>query len=541
MLKILHIQNLVLIEDAKIFFKEGFNVLSGETGAGKSAIIEALSLVLGAKTDVNLIRRGMEKGAVEAVFDVDSIPVIKEILQRAGIEHEQGEELIIRRDISSQGKSRAFLNNQMAQISLLKTLSEHLIEMVGQHANQKLLEIEHHRFILDLFGNMEKKVSYFTKSWSEEISLKDKLEQLLSEENERKRQAALFRSELEELEEAHLKEGEDEELFNEYTLLSNAEELIQKDRGISETLQNERQGALILLKRQRASFEQISSLDKTLQEASQSYEGALLELQEVAYTLEQYANRMEYNPERIKFLDERLLLLNKLKKKYGPTLLEVLRYHEKLTSKLSDLENTEGLIESLQEKIQKLEKKNRELSDELTSLRKAAASSLEKAVKKELKDLNMAKANFLVEISPQKTQSKGSDRIEFFLAPNVGERPVSVRESASGGELSRLLLALQTLLSGRAHIPTIVFDEIDANIGGETATVIGKKLQEIGKRHQVLCITHFPQVAKQAEHHLQISKHEREGRTFSEVTPLDEKTREKELLRMLGSSLLPKS
>ena len=541
MLKILHIQNLVLIEDAKIFFKEGFNVLSGETGAGKSAIIEALSLVLGAKTDVNLIRRGMEKGAVEAVFDVDSIPVIKEILQRAGIEHEQGEELIIRREISSQGKSRAFLNNQMAQISLLKTLSEHLIEMVGQHANQKLLEIEHHRSILDLFGNMEKKVSYFTKSWSEEISLKDKLEQLLSEENERKRQAALFRSELEELEAAQLREGEDEELFSEYTLLSNAEELIQKARGISETLQNERQGALILLKRQRASFEQISSLDKTLQEASQSYEGALLELQEVAYTLEQYANRMEYNPERIKFLDERLLLLNKLKKKYGPTLLEVLRYHEKLSSKLSDLENTEGLIESLQEKIQQLEKKNRELSDELTLLRKAAGSSLEKAVKKELKDLNMAKADFLVEISPQKTQSKGSDRIEFFLAPNVGERPVSVRESASGGELSRLLLALQTLLSGRAHIPTIVFDEIDANIGGETATVIGKKLQEIGKRHQVLCITHFPQVAKQAEHHLQISKHEREGRTFSEVTPLDEKTREKELLRMLGSSLLPKS
>lgn len=537
MLKHLRLTNIVLIEMAEISFSSGFNVLSGESGSGKSAILNALNLIAGERSDISIIRRGAEKGIVEAIFDVDTLPFIPKFLEEAGIDHEIGNELLIRREISASGKSRAFINNQTVQVGLLKKLSGLLFEVVGQHANQKLLSLEYHQQTLDLFGDLQGDASAFLQCWEEETTTRRDLECLISSEAQRLRDTEVCRMEIEELEEANLKEDEEETLFAEYTLLSNADDLVQKVGEINRILSGDKVAVLTHLSRQKLLFEQLVQMDPTLKDIAGSYQNALLELQEVAHTLRNYENRIESNPAKILQLNERLSLINRLKRKYGTSVSKMQSYLRATKDKLHSLENADANIELLQSNLKILEEKSNELSQLLTFKRKKAAKVLETAIVEHLRALNMPKVEFMVEISPQKRGRIGDDKIEFFLIPNVGEHRVSLRECASGGELSRIMLALQALLAGKEQTPTLVFDEVDSNIGGETATVVGEKLREIGHMHQVLCITHFPQVAKLAKHHLQIFKQEIEGRTITQIISLDEKTRKKELSRMLGGNI----
>ncbi len=534
MLRELRISNLVLIESAEIAFKEGMNVLSGETGSGKSAIINSLSLIAGERTP-QMIRRGCEKAHVEAVFDIAQCPAVLRLLEEAGIDHEVGDELIIKRELTAAGKSRAFVNHQLAQLALLRKIAQELFEIVGQHANQKLLSVEKHREILDLYGNLQEEVAAFSLSWENENRMRTELDSLVGSEAQRLREIEVCRMELEELEEAHIKEGEDDELFSEYSLLAHAEELTAKVNEINQTLSGERHAVIPQLNKIKGLFfEQLVKIDPSLADAAKSCENALLEIQELAYSLRHYGSKVEYNPERLREINDRLTLITRLKRKFGETLDEIRAYQAKAKAKLALLESADIRIEELRRQLEQAAKENEALTQQLTAERQKTAKKLMRNLVAQLRSLNMPKVDFIAEIAKQKRSRHGEDKVEFYLVPNVGEHAIPIKDCASGGELSRLLLALQALLAGKEQIPTLIFDEVDANIGGETATIVGQKLHEIGKKHQVLCITHFPQVAKQADHHLQISKAERKGRTLTQVQTLDEKARTLELERMLG-------
>lgn len=534
MLKELRIFNIILIDSAEIIFEKGLNVITGETGSGKSAIIHALGLITGARADTNLIRKDKDKGAVEALFEGAALGELKELLENAGITCDSSPDLIIRREISSNGKGRAFINNQLVQISLLKAVGDILIETVSQHATRHLFSLEAHRHIIDLYGGLDEEVALFKESWEKETTLQNSLNLLLSGESQRLREIETCLHELQELQEASLKEGEDEELFAEYSLLISGEELSSKSASILESLNGEKLSVIQLLNRQKGLFQELVSLDPALSGTFESFATASIELQEVAYTLSAYHSRIDCNPMRCERLNDRLTLISQLKRKYGATLTEIQEYQGRLDEKLLKLENSDAEIEQIQEELAKLAIMNQKLAESLTLKRKAAAKTFEGEIVKQLYGLNMEKVEFQVDLSQQKRSRSGDDHVEFFLLPNVGEHRIPIRECASGGELSRVLLALHVVLAGKQKTPTLVFDEIDEGVGGKTATLIGEKLREIGVNHQVLCITHFPQVAKQASVHLQISKAEKKGRTASEIQTLTEGSREQEISRMLG-------
>lgn len=534
MLKQLRIINLILVESAEIEFAEGFNVLSGETGSGKSAIMNAISLIAGDRAETSMIRKGADKAIVEAVFDRKGISIIESLLEQGGIDFEEGDELYIRREISAAGKSRAFINNQLAQAGLLRAVCMHLIHLVGQHANQDLLSLDRHRDILDLFGGFKDDAAAFSFSWDEEHALQNELDVLVNSEAQRIREIENCQRVIEELEEAGLKEGEDEELFNEYTFLVHAEEIGTKVQDICQMLNGEKSAVLAQLFRQKNTFDSLVGIDPSLAEVSQSFQNAVLELQEVANTLNIYQSRLEHNPDRLTEVNERLTWIARLKKKYGPTLQEVQAFAEENGKKLHELQNADLKIEELRGQLDSIKARNNRLAEQLTQNRKEAAQKLSAALKQELCSLNMPNVDFQIDVTVQKRGRSGDDRVEFFLLPNIGEHRIPIKDCASGGELSRVMLSLQTVLSGKERIPSLVFDEIDANIGGETAKVVGEKMKAIGKKQQVLCITHFPQVAKYADHHLQISKSVIGDRTITFIRALDDSLREHELARMSG-------
>lgn len=534
MLKHLHIQNIILVEQAQIPFDMGLNIITGETGSGKSAIMHSLSLAIGERADSSLIRKGCEKGFVEAVFDIDHYPHLLAYLAEAGIEHEIGQELIIRREISLSGKGRLFINHQSAQLNLLRHIGAHLVQVVGQHANQRLYSLDYQREIVDLYGELKGLLKNYQIYFEQENKLRHELETLIQQESQRLREIDICQRELAELEEACLKEGEEEELFSEYTLLAHANELSEKVHEINQALSGERQAILTNLNRQKVLFDSIVQFDPLLAEISTSFQNALLELQEVSHTLRHYQSRIPHNPERLIFINERLALINRLKRRYGNSIAAIQLYYEQTKKKLIQLENADIQIEDMRVQLQAVGETVNQLANELTTKRQQVAEQLQQALTQQLGSLNMSKAEFIIDLTRQKRTSTGDDKVEFYLRPNIGEHKIALKEGASGGEISRVLLAIQTLLAGKELTPVLIFDEVDANIGGETATIIGDKLKEISQQHQVICITHFSQVAIQAHHHLQISKQEKDGRTITFIQQLDFASRQRELERMIG-------
>lgn len=535
MIKQLKIQNLILVEQAELFFKAGFNILTGETGAGKSAIMHGLALSLGERADSSLLRRGCEKGIVEAIFETDQTNLHQSLIE-AGIEHEEGQELIVRREISHTGKGRIFINQQPVQLAFLRKLGNQLVQIVGQHANQSLFSIDYHRELLDLFGNLTPILHSFQQSFDHENEMKKELEGLIKQESQRLREIDICQTELDELDEAKIKEGEEEELFAEYTLLSNSEELAQSIGTINQTLSDSRNPLLSILNKQKQSLEGLVRFDPALKETAEAFQNTYLELQEISYSLQRYQTHLIFDPNRLKSINERLTLLNHLKRKYGSTVQEILKYQEECSNKLKKLENADLEIENLRIKLNEATAKTENLANELGAKRKEWAAKFEKAITAHLHSLNMSKAIFSIDVKNQPRTRNGDEQIEFYLCPNVGENKIPLKDGISGGEISRVLLALQTLLAGKEKRETLIFDEVDANIGGETAKIVGEKLKEISKQHQLICITHFPQVAIQADYHFQISKSEIEGRTFTKVQELDSNTRPSELSRMAGQS-----
>lgn len=530
MLKELTIQNIILIEHAQIQFEHGFNVLSGESGSGKSAIMEALQLALGGRTDTALIRSGVEKGSVEAIFDLTLLPNCSHFLAEKGLETDDPKCLIIRREISSSGKTRAFVNQYSVQLSVLKQLGDYLLELVGQHANHKLFELSHQRDLLDLYGSLMPLRKTYLEEWQNWQRLCQELQTLRASLPSALREIESCEREISEIEEARFKEDEDDQLYQEYSLLASVEERCQAAKEIEDVLGN----VLSLLRKSKHSVQLLQQKDPTFEKQLAPITEVQLEIQELLHVLERYTNQLDANPAKLEKLNERLTLFSKLKRKFGPSLADIQAHLKSQKERLSLLQDLENKIFQLEEKHQNAHLKIKNLASDLSQKRKQTASNLDQKITEQLSQLNMPQAQFRTDIVADELTSFGGDRIEFCLASNMGEKEIPLKEGISGGELARVLLSLHLLLAGKEQLGTLIFDEIDANIGGTTASQIGLKLKELGKNLQVLCITHFPQVAEVADHHLHIIKTNLQGRTFSQVSILNSSTRPQELARMRG-------
>jgi DNA repair protein RecN (Recombination protein N) len=532
MLKELILSNIILIENTHIHFEEGFTVLSGETGSGKSAILEGLHLISGCKTDVGLIRHGEDKLASTAIFDLSKLPSCKSFLEGKGIDAKD-DLLIIKREISASGKSRAFINHQPVQLQLLKELKEQLLEIVNQHANFRLFDTGQHLQFLDIYGNLLPLVSSYKQAWQNKCILDKELQTLQKTLPQALEEMHHCKKAIAEIEEAAPKEGEEEELFKQYSLLASSHERLQACHALEAGLGPEK-GALALMNRSKHVFAALQEKDPSLSNEFSLFPQVLLELEELFYSLRKYTSHIQSDPILLESLNKRLTLLAALKRKYGAALEEVNAHLEEQKRRLHTLQNIDSEIENLKEQYGAAEKIVETLAKELTANRKGASALLESAMTAQLEELNMKCAKFHVVFTPSLLSESGGEKVEFYLDSNLGEKKVPLKEGASGGELARVLLALHVLLAGKEGIGTLIFDEIDANIGGSTASMIGNKLKSLGKSLQVLCITHFPQVAKCADHHLGIAKSTQGGRTISQIIALSFNDRKEELLRMAG-------
>lgn len=535
-LKELQISNLILVDHAVVPFEKGFTVLSGETGSGKSALLEALQLVLGARTDTSLIRLGSEKAFVEALFDLPPKHPTRNILREKGIVFEDHDLLIVKRELASNGKSRAFINHQSIQLSLLKEIGDYLAEIITQHASHKLLRPEEHRELLDQYADLSKEQTEFSSTWRKLQEITKEIESLKEKIPHRLRELETCTREIEEIEEASLKEGEEEELFQTYSRLANAEELWQCSSMLDRSLHSEK-GVLALLRSMKPSTQKLLEKDPENTKELELLKSLLAEAEELSHFVQSYQRSVEPNPHLLESTNARLTLYSKLKKKYGNDLVEIAKFADQQRKRVQELEALEGTLE---EKIQEREEIHQTANRSAQSMHKKrikAASLLEKAIEKELHELNMNKAQFKIQVLEETMRSTGISSVEFLLSANAGEPFLPLKDAASGGELARVLLAIHLIFANEENLSTLIFDEIDANIGGTTAAKIGAKLKTLGEKQQVFAVTHFPQVAKSCDHHLFISKKEVKGRTLTTIKVLSKSEQKEELQRMSGIGL----
>jgi len=525
MLKTLILRNLVLIEEETISFEPGLTIITGETGSGKTALIEAIRLILGERADVNKVRKGCDKAFVQGAFDLKPSPFIQSLFDETGLSLPDDENLLISREISSTGKGRAFVSGQMVPISFLQKLAPYLVDFIGQHAQILLKNLENQRHFLDLYAEID--LSEFQKFWEIEKDLAAQISILQDKKKTSDQRQTLLQSQLDELLGAHLQEGEEETLFEEYTLLANSEELLTTTNQILSNAEEANQKSTEIL----FSLEKILKYKPSLEEALKMAKETRLQLGELSLFIQSFRANIETDPHRLVFLEERLKTIDFLKKKYGENLLIS---QDKLQSELDSIETIDNTLDSLCVELSKAKERTRTACSTLSKMRQLKALELEKSLSKALQELNIIAAQVKVRVESTTRSKFGEDAVTFFLRANLGEELVSIKESSSGGELSRLLFSLKIALAEKNTPKTMVFDEIDANVGGETATIIGEKLKELGKIRQILCITHFPQVARLADHHLCVYKEKRGNRTICKVVPVSQKTREAELLRMLG-------
>jgi DNA repair protein RecN (Recombination protein N) len=535
-IKHLILNNLVLIDSCEISFGPSFNAVTGETGAGKTALIEAIGLALGGRADSSLIRKGCEKAYVEMSFDIDSMPHVKEIIEESGLTIEEQEYLVIRREISKEGKNRAFINCRTAPLPLLQKIGAELIDMIGQHAHQTLRAADSQRALLDLFGCFQPQLKDFQASFTKEREYQKKLEALQHLSSHRERDENTWRFQLEEIETASLKQGEEEAAFEKYQRLAHAQELSEKIDMMIKGLSESSSSTLPQVSKFIKICDSLVCYDKNLSDTSLLLHEAHIALNEALRSLQSYSQNIDIDPSAFQYLENRLGAISRLKRKYGQNFEEVEAYRNKIENELARLENLSEEIKSAALELEAIRAETDKKAQQLTSQRRAAADKLQKTLSTQLQHLNMSGAELDIQISPQPRSNTGDDSVQFWLKANTGEHPSLVKEHSSGGELSRLLFAIKIALAEKNNTPTLIFDEIDANVGGKTATIIGKKLQELGKCRQVICVTHFSQVASKADQHFGVQKIESEGRTSTQIEPLSKTQREQELLRMIGGT-----
>jgi len=538
MLHELSITNFAIIDELHISFDEGLNIISGETGAGKSILIGAVSLLLGDRAAAEMIRTQTDTATVEALFHIENNRTLREKLAAMGFSADG--ELVIRRVISRTGKNRAQINGQMATLANLAAISESLINICGQHEHQVILCAENHIDILDEFGGCLDARARYENVYSRYQQIGDRMEKLEDLRRHRADKIDLIRFQLQEIKDIHPRADEDVLLADEKKVLLNVQKLADWAGRAHALLYAENGCISDQLKEVLSSIREIRKLDSGLHVSLSELEGSYAVLQEAALALRDYTKKLIFDPERLAAIDERLDMINRLKRKHGGTLDALLIRKQEMEEELQRVSGVEEELEKLTKEKDAIAKDLREKALALSAQRSQAAVLLKEAVDAEIHDLNMPHASFFVQFlrrCPEADDAygpKGGDDMEFYLAANAGEDPKPLNKIASGGELSRIVLALKNVLSQTGSVATVVFDEVDSGIGGATAEIVGRKLKEVSAHHQVICITHLPQIASFGGRHLRVTKQVADGRTATAVEKIDDEQKIEEISRMLG-------
>ena len=553
MIEELYISNVALIDELQLECSSGLNIFTGETGAGKSVILNAVGLALGERSTPGIVRDGATNAKIQiAIALPPDHPVWDGFNDSEFADVLDAEEtLVLSRQINASGRSRCHTNGQLVSLTFLSAIGDLLVDIHGQHAHQSLFRSETHLDLLDTFGEHEALKAEVSKKYDELHAAQAQLDDFSQTLRAAMQEKDLLEFQLEELEEAQLQEEEEEDLINERHFLSNAETLFESANQLYEQLYGgdlSESSTLDGLKIASRTISKLCELDGSLSELNARFESTLYELEDIAYQIRDYRDKIEFNPHRLSEVEERLDVIHRLKRKYGDSISEILAYQAQASQKLEDLQFGSERIEELKDQIHGVTQGAQKLAVELSKKRRETATQLESLIERELQTLGMEKAVFQILVSPIESangpleiegkryelRTDGMDEIEFFISPNVGSEPKPLAKIASGGEISRVMLALKTVLAQIDLIPTMIFDEIDAGIGGRTADIVGQKLKELSRYRQVFCITHLPQIARFADQHFRVEKSVEGNRTTITAKLLTPEERVEEVARMHG-------
>ncbi len=551
MLKSIYIKDYALIEKIDIRFFAGLNIITGETGAGKSILIDAMGLILGDRAASDVVRKGADKSIVEAIFNVDGNKKLKKLFDDKDLDFR--DELIMRREISLKGSNRCFVNDTPVSLSIIKEIGNLLVDLHGQHEHQSLLRTETHIEFVDQFASLENELNEYRASFSSLNKLNAELERLLKEEKSIKEKESFYEFQLKEIDAVSPQENEDAEIEAQLKILENSEKLLELTNAVYDTLyenENAIQDAMTKISQQ---LNELQRIDKTFDEPADEANQALTLISDIASFVRNYKNKIDLDPEGLEDIRKRLASINLLKKKFGGSMKAILEHREKIAKEISVSQNFEEEISSLKKKIIEAKKECGKLALSLSQKRKVASKKIEKDVVEVLATLGIAKAKFSVNFSAEENgnsnsvliegkeiaaSQNGVDEIEFYISTNVGENIKPLTKVASGGEISRVMLALKTILAKSDKLPLLIFDEIDTGISGRVAQFVGTALKELAAYHQIIAITHLPQIAGMAQHHFAVEKISTNGRVSSEVKYLNLDERIKEVAKLMSGEII---
>jgi len=534
LLQLLRIKNLALVEDLEWEIAPGFTAITGETGAGKSIIIGALQLLLGERADKSLLRTGAETCTVEAIFQGDDCAKWNGRLEESGIEPCDGD-LILKRSLSLSGTNRQFINGSPTTLANLKELGDDLVDLHGPHDHQSLLSPDRQLDLLDAFAGANEERQKFLEIFRELRALETEHAALNFAETAREQEVDLLRHQLNEINSANLSAEEEAQIESRYRLASNSRRLIELASAVAMKLSEADDAILAQLSETQKLLRELEKLDPAMATPANAHESAVVELSEIARDLNRYAENLDLDPEQLAALEQRVSLFESLKRKYGATIADVIAFGERAAERMRKIEGRDEELQRLANELATHTAELRRTGDTLRKLRAKAAPKLSEMVRRNLRDLGFKQSQFEARLSEaQIPRPSGFDTVELLFSPNPGEPLKPMRAIASSGEISRLMLAIKSALAAQDKVPLLVFDEIDANVGGEIAHAVGTRMRELAKRHQVLCITHLPPVAAAATSQFVVTKEVRSGRTFTQLREVTGKSRREEIARMLG-------
>lgn len=537
MLELLHIENIAVIEESDIRFHAGFNALTGETGAGKSIVIDAMGAVLGGRTSRDLIRTGAEKAFVSAEFD--GVPGDLPSLQENGIVPEEGT-LLLQRELYADGKNLCRVNGRPVTVAQLRQLGAQLLNIHGQHDGAQLLDEEQHGQYLDRFGHTDGRLSAYQERYHSMHRLRQQMQALQMDEAEKARRMDSLRFQIGELERAELQIGEEEELTERRNLLRNGEKYLSalQDADVCMNGGEDFAGAAPVLKDAQGALSGVKNLSDELGELYKKLEQLYCEVYDLATIIRDKRAEFDFSPEELDAVESRCDQLYRLKKKYGATVEDMLDYLDRSKAELDAIETADDTLIQLEQQLKGAKEAVQSAGLALTEARKEAAAELEQRILQELQDLDMNRVRFSIEFAPKEPAADGCDQIRFLMSANAGEDLKPIAKIASGGELARIMLALKNVLAEQESVATLVFDEVDTGVSGRAAQKVAEKLAQVSRRKQVLCVTHLPQLAAMADTHFSVAKGEKNGRTYTQVLCMDREQRKAELARITGGSHL---
>ena len=533
-LTLLRIKNLALVEELEWQMAPGFIAVTGETGAGKSIIIGALQLLLGERADKSLIRTGTDLCTVEAVFSGRDLQKLNPLLVEAGIEPCEND-LIIKRSFSATAGTRQFINGSPTTLSILKNLGDELVDLHGPHDHQSLLSPETQLSLLDSFARAQEQLDEYRKHYRQLQTLLAEHTALNTAETAREQELDLLRHQINEIRSANLVADEEEEIEKRYKLASNSKRLIELASAFANKLSEADDSVLSQLAETQRLLRELEKIDSSIAQFSSAHAASVVELSEIARALSAYAEKLDLDPQQLAALEQRISLFETLKRKYGGSIAEVIAFGERATERMRKIEGRDAELDRLAKEIESVRAQMNRAGKALRTLRVKAAPKLSETIRRNLRDLGFRQSECEAKFSAlDEPRASGFDSVELLFSPNPGEPLKPLRVIASSGEISRLMLAIKSALAAHDAIPLLVFDEIDTNVGGEIAHAVGAKMQTLGRNHQVICITHLPQVAVTASSHFVVTKEVIRSRTYSQLREVSGKGRQEEIARMLG-------